>query len=205
MALDRARKHAKDCAMRARKHTAALVQWDRLRVLLALRRGGTLSAAGRALGLDHSTVARQLEAIERELGAPLFERGPDGFTVTPLGEEVLGAAERMDEEVASLLRRLDAAPDELTGLVRLTTTPYLASALFAPALGAFMQKHPGLQLELMGDNRSYQETCVIRAVSSVCAMRSLIARKAAPSRHWLYLMNSTPPESSVNQYFSPGR
>ena len=155
MAVDPGAEHAKVCAMRARKHTAALAQWDRLRVLLALRRGGTLSAAGRTLGLDHSTVARQLEAIERELGAPLFERGPDGFTVTPLGEEVLGAAERMDEEIARLLRRLDAAPDGLTGLVRLTTTPYLASALFAPALGAFMQKHPGLQLELVGDNRSF--------------------------------------------------
>ncbi|HEY8613931.1 MAG TPA: LysR family transcriptional regulator [Roseomonas sp.] len=142
--------------MTARKHTAerALADWDRLRVVLALRRGGTLSAAARALGVDHTTIARRLEGFERDLGALLFERGPEGFAVTPLGEEVLAAAERMEGEITGLLRRLDGAAGGLTGLVRLTTTPHLASLLFAPALGGFLRAHPGLQMELLGDNRS---------------------------------------------------
>jgi DNA-binding transcriptional LysR family regulator len=141
--------------MAARKHTAerALGDWDRLRVVLALRRGGTLSAAARALGVDHTTVARRLDGFERDLGAPLFERGPEGFAATPLGEEVLGAAERMEDEVTGLLWRLDGAAGGLTGLVRLTTTPPLAVLLFAPALGGFLRAHPGLQVELVGDNR----------------------------------------------------
>jgi DNA-binding transcriptional LysR family regulator len=141
--------------MAARKHTAerALGDWDRLRVVLALWRGGTLSAAARALGVDHTTVARRLDGFERDLGAPLFERGPEGFAATPLGEEVLGAAERMEDEVTGLLRRLDGAAGGLTGLVRLTTTPPLAALLFAPALGGFLRAHPGLQVELVGDNR----------------------------------------------------
>jgi DNA-binding transcriptional LysR family regulator len=141
--------------MAARKHTAerALGDWDRLRVVLALRRGGTLSAAARALGVDHTTVARRLDGFERDLGAPLFERGPEGFSATPLGEEVLAVAERMEDEVTGLLRRLDGAAGGLTGLVRLTTTPPLAALLFAPALGGFLRAHPGLQVELVGDNR----------------------------------------------------
>jgi DNA-binding transcriptional LysR family regulator len=141
--------------MAARKHTAerALADWDRLRVVLALRRGGTLSAAARALGVDHTTVARRLDGFERDLGAPLFERGPDGFAATPLGEEVLATAERMADEVTGLLRRLEGTTGGLTGLVRLTTTPHLAALLFAPALGGFLRAHPGLQIELVGDNR----------------------------------------------------
>jgi DNA-binding transcriptional LysR family regulator len=141
--------------MAARKHTTerALGDWDRLQVVLALRRGGTLSAAARALGVDHTTVARRLDGFERDLGAPLFERGPEGFAATPLGEEVLGAAERMEDEITGLLRRLDGAASGLTGLVRLTTTPPLAALLFAPALGGFLRAHPGLQVELVGDNR----------------------------------------------------
>ncbi|WP_165982267.1 LysR family transcriptional regulator [Dankookia rubra] len=143
--------------MAARKHTAerALADWDRLRVVLALHRGGTLSAAARALGVDHTTIARRLDGFERDLGAPLFERGPEGFAATPLGEEVLAPAERMEEEVTGLLRRLDgAAAAGLTGPVRLTTTPTLAASLFAPALGGLLGAYPGLRLELVGDDRS---------------------------------------------------
>ncbi|MDT8267716.1 LysR family transcriptional regulator, partial [Roseomonas sp. DSM 102946] len=67
----------------------ALTDWDRLRTLLALRRGGTLSAAARSLGVDHTTVARRLDSLERDLDTPLFTRTPDGFTPTPTGEQLL--------------------------------------------------------------------------------------------------------------------
>lgn len=140
-------------AARERTTEPVLADWDRLRVVLALRRGGTLSAAGRALGVDHTTVARRLEGLERDLGAPLFERGPEGFAATPLGEEVLTAAERMEDAATGLLRRLDGAAGGLTGSVRLTTTPFLAASLFAPALGGLLRAHPGLRVELLGVNR----------------------------------------------------
>lgn len=132
----------------------ALADWDRLRVMLALRRGGTLSAAARSLGVDHTTVARRLEGFERDLGAALFERGPEGFTATPLGEAVLATAERMEGEVHGLLRRTDGVAGGLAGPVRLTTTPHLAASLFAPALGGLLRDHPGLRMELVGDVRS---------------------------------------------------
>jgi DNA-binding transcriptional LysR family regulator len=157
MAMDFRTVDAPNCAMAARKHTTdrALADWDRLRVALALHRGGTLSAAARALGVDHSTIARRLDGFERDLGAPLFERGPEGFAATSLGAEVLAAAERMEGEVIGLLRRLDGgAGGGLVGPVRLTTTPSLAATLFAPALGTLLRAHPGLRLELVGDDRS---------------------------------------------------
>src|SRR5919107_4746683 len=104
MAVDSRAEHARNRAMAARKHTAerALADWDRLRVVLALRRGGTLSAGARALGVDHTTVARRLDGFERDLGAPLFERGPEGFAATPLGGGGLGAAEGMGGEGTGL-------------------------------------------------------------------------------------------------------
>lgn len=142
--------------MAAQKHTGSqgLTDWNRLRIVLALRQGGTLSAAGRLLGVDHTTVARHLDSLEREFGAPLFERGPEGFAATSLGEEVLTAAERMEEVATGLLRRLDGAAAGLTGAVRLTTTPLLANLLFAPALGGLLHLHPRLQVELVGVDQS---------------------------------------------------
>ncbi len=142
--------------MTAQKNTAkgASAKWDLLRVVLALGRGGTLSAAARILGVDHTTVARHLESLELELAAPLFERSPLGFAPTPLGDEVLATAERMEGEVIGLLRRSEGTVSGLTGLVRLTTTPFLSARLFAPALGGFLRLHPGLQVQLVGDNRT---------------------------------------------------
>lgn len=132
----------------------ALADWDRLRLVLLLGRGGTLSAAARTLGVDHTTVARRLEGLERDLGAPLFERGPGGFAATPLGDAMLAAAERMEAEVTGLLRRLDGAEAGVSGTVRLTTTGHLAAHVFAPALPGLLRRHPRLRLELVGDNRS---------------------------------------------------
>ena len=156
MAVEPCAGHAYVRAMAAQKHTAGqgLADRDRLRIVLALRRGGTLSAAGRLLGVDPTTVARQLDGLEREFGAPLFERGPKGFAATPLGEEVLTAAERMEDAANGLLRRLDGAAAGLTGSVRLTTTPLLANLLFAPALGGLLRTHSRLQVELVGVDRS---------------------------------------------------
>ena len=156
MAVDYRAENALYRTMAARKHTVerALADWSRLRVVLALRRGRTLSAAGRLLGVDHTTVARQLSGLERDFAGLLFERGPEGFTATPLGEAVVAAAERMEDEVNGLLRRLDGAATGLTGSVRLTATPYLAASILAPAVGEFLRECPGLQLELIGDNRN---------------------------------------------------
>ena len=135
--------------MTAQKNTAkgATGKWDLLRVVLALGRGGTLSAAARRLGVDHTTVARHLESLELELAAPLFERSPLGFTPTPLGDEVLATAERMEGEVIGLLRRSEGTVSKLTGLVRLTSTPFLSARLFAPALGGFLRTMWGREAE----------------------------------------------------------
>lgn len=140
--------------MTAQKRTGATPDWDLLRTLLALARCGTLSAAARALGVDHTTVARRLEALERDMGRPLFERSPAGYAPTPAGEEALAAAERMQSEVDGLMRRVDGAALDLSGQVRLTSTPHLAGALLVPALGDLLRRHPSLQVELIGDSRA---------------------------------------------------
>ena len=130
-----------------------LADWDRLRAVLALHRGGTLSAAAKVLGVDHTTVARRLNAIERDFKSMLFERGKLGFTATPFGEEVVAAAEQVEGEIDGLLRRLDGASSNLTGRIRLTATPLIAASLVAPALEPFARDNPSLDIELVGDGR----------------------------------------------------
>ena len=68
------------------------MDWDHARVFLAAARAGQFLAAARQLGLDHATVGRRIGALERALGARLFERRTNGCALTPAGETFLAVA-----------------------------------------------------------------------------------------------------------------
>lgn len=138
--------------MPVQKRTAQL-DWDDLRVFLELARTGSLSAAARALGLSHATVGRRVASLEESLGRPLIERRADGYVLTPDGEAVRDLADGMDERALAILRR-GGREEGLVGTVRLTTTQALADLFVAPRLGPLRARHPGLDLELVVDNRS---------------------------------------------------
>ena len=74
------------------------MDWDHFRVFLAVARGGQLSAAARRLGVNHTTVARRLDALEAALGTTLFERRPTGCVLTEAGERLIPVAERIEIE-----------------------------------------------------------------------------------------------------------
>ena len=67
--------------------------WDDLRVFLTLAREGTLSTAAKALGVSHPTVSRRVQALEKQIGAHLFDRLPDRFVPTAAGENLLADTE----------------------------------------------------------------------------------------------------------------
>ncbi|HET8706997.1 MAG TPA: LysR family transcriptional regulator, partial [Pseudomonadales bacterium] len=73
------------------------LQWDDIRYFLALTRSGSLSAASRLLGVEHSTVARRVDALEQSLGIRLFNRLPKGWSLTTEGESLAAQARRMED------------------------------------------------------------------------------------------------------------
>lgn len=95
-----------------------MLDWDDLRYALAIAKCGGLAGAARALGADHSTVFRHLNALEAELGAKLFERLPTGYRMTAAGERLREAAERIETEVMALDRELSGRDTRLTGTLR---------------------------------------------------------------------------------------
>ena len=97
------------------------MDWDDLRTFLAIARHGTLSAAARALGVTQPTMGRRLTAMESRTGARLLQRLPGGYALTPLGETVLGNAERVEAEVLAAERTITGKDVAIEGLVRLTT------------------------------------------------------------------------------------
>lgn len=130
------------------------MDWDDLRTFLAIARQGTLSAAARTLGVTQPTVGRRLTAMEERTGARLLQRLPDGYALTPLGEAVLGNAERAEAEVLAAERVIAGKDIALEGVVRLTTVDTLAARVVSPALAELQLRHPGIIVELVPDTRS---------------------------------------------------
>ena len=114
--------------------------WDDLRVFLTLAREGTLTTAARALGVSHPTVARRVQALEKQIGARLFERLSERFVPTQAGEELLADTEAMEQSALSIHRRSAGLSDTASGTVRLSADE---------AMSAFVARHlPGLRQRL---------------------------------------------------------
>ncbi len=97
------------------------MNWDDIRIFLAVARNGSLRAAGRALGLSQPTVGRRLAAFEQTFGGPtLFDRLPDGLRLNTAGEALVAAAERLENAALALERRRVATSPGLSGTVRVS-------------------------------------------------------------------------------------
>lgn len=127
--------------------------WDDLRFFAEVAQQGSLSAAARALGVDHATVGRRLQRLEAMLCRPLFDRRGGGFDLTADGREVLVHAEAMDK-AALAVARFGAGAPALTGTIRLTATEALASHYLTPLLAEFQTLHPDIDIALLNDDRN---------------------------------------------------
>jgi len=122
--------------------------WDDLRYFLRAVQAKTLAGAARSMGVEHTTIGRRLSALERALGAPLVLRGPDGLTLTPLGQRIAPLVEEVERAVCAAR----AAAKSERARVRLSV-PQALTGLFTQALAQLRLDHPEISLEIIGDNR----------------------------------------------------
>ncbi len=128
--------------------------WDDLRIFLQIARTGSLSGAASALGVNHSTVFRRINAFETQLGVRLFDRLPSGYALTIAGEEMQASAMRVEREIERLDLRLTGQDLKLEGTLVVTTTDTIIENLLSPHLAAFRRAYPGIVLELIIDNQN---------------------------------------------------
>jgi DNA-binding transcriptional LysR family regulator len=132
--------------------TPGPLDWDDIRYFVELARQGGLSAAARALGVEHSTVSRRIGMLEARLGLRLFDRLPKRWILTAEGEHLLAYARRVEDEALSFARAGTGA-GTLRGVVKVSAPPALASTLLVPRLAALRSRWPAIMIEIVAEVR----------------------------------------------------
>ncbi|GAB4526087.1 MAG: LysR substrate-binding domain-containing protein [Haliangiales bacterium] len=131
------------------------MDWDDVRHFLALARAGSVRAAGAALDVSHSTVARRVDALEARLATRLFHRHSTGFVLTEAGHQMVPSAERIEHELAALERGLAGRDERLVGPVSITCTDHLIATIVLSGLAPLIADHPDIEVALTVDPRPF--------------------------------------------------
>ncbi|PHQ24023.1 LysR family transcriptional regulator [Marinobacter guineae] len=129
------------------------IRWDDLQIVSAIADTGTLSGAGRRLGISHATVFRRLTNLENQLGVVLFERSRTGYTPSAAGEDLFAVARRVQADITGVERRLAGKDLKLSGTLRVTTTDTLFAGLLATPFEKFRADYPDIKLEVVISNQ----------------------------------------------------
>jgi DNA-binding transcriptional LysR family regulator len=162
--------------------------WDDLKIFLSLAREGTLTTAAKALGVSHPTVARRVQALEKQIGVRLFERLPDRFVPTAAGDELLADTEAMEKAALSINRRSAGLTDTVSGVVRLSAGEAM-SALLARHLPELRKSLKQIEFELTAShslaNLSRREADLLIR-EQVPELGGIVARKLGRVAYSIY-------------------
>lgn len=131
------------------------MDWNALKLFLAIAEGGSLAAAAKKLSVNHSTVFRRLNGLEQKLGGRLFERHAHGYELTTTGEGILALAQNISSEFDDLERRVlgkDIAPN---GVVKITAPNNIAYRFLPAYLAEFNEHYPDIRIELLVSNQEF--------------------------------------------------
>jgi DNA-binding transcriptional LysR family regulator len=125
------------------------LEWNDVRLFLAIAEHGSLTEAARRLKVGQATVSRRLAELEERLGYALFQRGVEGASLTPQGERWLTPARHMAEWAGELGHAAERGDAEPSGVVRISAPPGVAYDFVAPFARKLREKHPKLTLEVL--------------------------------------------------------
>jgi DNA-binding transcriptional LysR family regulator len=125
------------------------MDWDNIRVFLAVARAGQFVSAARQLRIDHATVGRRITTLERHFNARLFDRRTTGVSLTAAGATFLAAAERIESEFLQVQSELADTDIELSGTVRIGAPDGLSTYYLARCFHDFNARHAAIKIQLV--------------------------------------------------------
>lgn len=131
------------------------MNWDDLRYFLAVAREGQMLGAATRLGVSQARLSRHVAALEKVVGARLFDRTTRGSILTEDGAKLFATAQRIEAEVVSGSAQMRDREEDLAGIIRIGAPDGFGSAFLAPRLGRFRAAYPNLRVQLVPVPRSF--------------------------------------------------
>ncbi|GAA3060982.1 LysR family transcriptional regulator [Rhizobium viscosum] len=131
------------------------MNWDDVRIFLAVARTGQILAASKRLGLNHATLSRRLTSLEEALKTRLFIRRTNGCELTAEGAVFLASAERMETEMLAAQANLGHTDTAIAGTVRVGAPDGFGVSFLAPRMGRLIERHRALKIQLVPVPRSF--------------------------------------------------
>jgi DNA-binding transcriptional LysR family regulator len=160
------------------------VQIYDVRVFLAVVATGSLSAAGRQLGVGPMQISRRIAALEAQLQVRLFQRTTRSVSMTAEGEAFLLYATTMVDAADSAQQELRPSPTRVTGTLRMTAPSVFGQAIVMPLLPGLLEAHPELRIDLDLSDRVVDlvgQGLDLALRVATLADSDLIARRLAPN------------------------
>lgn len=163
--------------------------WDRAKSFLVTAETGSYSAAAEVLNLTQSTLGRQVQALEEELGVILFERVGKGIQITPIGLDLIEHVKSMAEGANKLSLAAIGQSEKLEGTVTITASEVYSAFILPKFIKEFRNSTPGIKLEIVAKNDSAD----LRKREADIAIRNfkptqpdLIMKKVSNSKGYFY-------------------
>lgn len=135
-----------DCAkIHSKLNIKMSMDWNHLRFFLVLARAKTLSNAARLIGVEHSTVARRIQALEQSLGTQLFKREATGYELTNEGLALVPRVEQMEQAFL----QIEKSHKPIQGHVRIGAPEGFGTAFLAELLAEFSKQYPQISIDLI--------------------------------------------------------
>lgn len=158
------------------------LDWDDLRVFLAVARAESLSRAGRMLKLDPATAGRRVARLEAALGVPLFAKSPTGYALTDAGQRLIAHAEHAEQAVEDAAEDMAGQGAGITGQIRIGAPDGTANYLLPQVCDRIARDNPGLELQIVALPRVFsltrREADMVIAVSPPTAGRLTVQKIA---------------------------
>lgn len=148
-------------------------------------------SAARILGVNQTTVARRIAALEEALSEKLFDRAAGGYRLTEVGAAMVQNAERVESEAEAFVRMIAQRSRKLLGMIRVTTNDVLADSLLTPWLREFTQRFPVVQVETIITDRRLdisrgEADIALRAGNTRVEGEGLVVRRLATGKWGVY-------------------
>ena len=126
------------------------MNWDGIRYFLEVARTQRVSVASIRLGVQHSTVSRSIQTLERELGFLLFNKSrTTGFTLTEDGQHFFTYAEQIESAIIAAREDISGESQSLSGHLRVGCTEAFGNYVLAPLMVDFQLRYPAITLDIL--------------------------------------------------------